>query len=104
MSTKQKADGTIVITRSVSETGHYKNAASFSDMLKGLTDLGTVYQPANESIQLWTLEKKNEEINKAIDNWGAAMRDDANAENERTSLFNSLSSYSTRVLNTLSSS
>jgi hypothetical protein len=52
MVTKLKTDGTTTITRSTSETGHTKNAASFSDMLKALTDLGAVYQPANESIQL----------------------------------------------------
>lgn len=104
MVTKRNTDGTTIITRSVSETGHTKNAASFSDMLKGLTDLGTKYQPANESIQLWTLGIKNEQVTIAMDNWGTAIRESANAENERTKLFATLNSYSTRILNTLISS
>lgn len=104
MVSKINADGTTVATRSVSETGHAKNVSSFADLIKGLTDFGPTYQPSNEQLHLWALGKKQEAVHAAMHTWNIASRDEANAENERTSIFSKLMSYSTRIVNTLSSS
>jgi hypothetical protein len=104
MATKKMSDGTTVTTRSTSETGHAKNVAAFKDLLQAITDLGTAYQPSNESISVSNLNKKNEAISKAMDNWRAADRADQNAENLRTDTFSGLNTYSTRIVGVLSSS
>lgn len=104
MVTKLKADGTTVTTRSTSETGHAKNTASFTEIIKGITDFGNKYQPSNERIQLWSLQRKKELVDTAMDNWGTAYRLNANAENERTKIFSTLSAYGTRIVNALISS
>jgi hypothetical protein len=104
MVSKINADGTAVITRSVSETGHAKNADSFKELLRGLTDFGSTYQPASEHLQLWPLSQKEQQVDAAMTAWTIAIRDDANSENERTTAYASLASYCTRILNTLISS
>ncbi|MFA6059829.1 MAG: hypothetical protein WC756_16610 [Taibaiella sp.] len=104
MSTKKAADGTTVTTRSTSEGGHVKNATGFKDMLTVLTTFGNKYNPANELIQLWVLERKNESVNVAMTAHKLADQQDKNAENERNLLFAPIKAYSTRVFNALASS
>jgi hypothetical protein len=104
MGTKLKADGTTVTTKSVSETGHAKNAAAFADILTGLADFGPKYQPGNDQLQLWNLGQKKEQVDKAMDAWGTADQDYDDAENERTKAFSGLGAYCTRIVNTLISS
>lgn len=104
MVTKLKADGSTITTKSLSETGHATNAASFADILRGLADLGSTYQPGNQDIQLWNLGRKKELVDAAMDTWRTAVQNDADAENERTKVFSQLKAYSTRIVNTLISS
>jgi hypothetical protein len=104
MVTKRNADGTTVTTRSTSETGHAKNAAAFTDIIKGVTDFDTKYQPSNERIQLWQLEQKQKLVHTAMDNWGTARQNDDDAENQRTEIFGNLPTYATRITNALISS
>jgi hypothetical protein len=104
MPTKKAADGTTVTTRSTSEGGHVKNATGFKDMLTVLTTFGNQYNPANELIQLWVLDRKNESVNATMTAHKLADQQNKDTENERNLLFEPIKAYSTRVYNALASS
>lgn len=104
MATKTLKDGTTVITKTVYETGHAKNAANFSTFLNVIRSMADRYKPANPAIAVKALDAKEERMKSSIDTLTLRNREAENATNERNKLYEQLRPFATRLMATLSSS
>lgn len=88
----------------INETGHAKNVATFEKLVTNVTGLGTVYNPAKESIQPAALNALLGAAKAAINGFNAAEALWKNAVKAREQVFDPLSKFITRVNNALKAS
>jgi hypothetical protein len=81
----------------MTETGHAKNIANFSQVISIVTGLGPVYNPGNAAIQLPQLEQKRTDIRAAFEAVAPLEATEILAVNERMAVFEPLARLVTRV-------
>lgn len=86
------------------ETGSAKIVANFEELLSRITTLGSVYQPASDSLKLPALQAALNSARDSISALNTANAVYAKAVDARQAAFEGLSKLSTRVINMLKAS
>ena len=88
----------------VSETGHAKNVANFSELVSFVSAFGAAYNPSKTSIQLTALQALTAASQNALKAVNTAMPAYSIAVAEREKAFMPLSKLCTRIINALKAS
>ena len=87
--------------RTISETGHAKNAARFSEMVPCVSAYGTTYNPSNPSLSVPALQQLSADARNVLAELNAFLPAYSNAVAERDVAFKTLNTLVTRIMNAL---
>jgi len=93
---------TSVTKKSVSETGHTKNAASFQSLISFCSGFGEAYNPTKEALKVPQLQALLQAAQDSMDNTRAKKTSFDNATNSRKNVFADLKPLSTKIVNAFS--
>lgn len=87
--------------KSKSETGHAKTITSLEELIVNCIDLGALYNPSKEELQISFLQQLHAEGRMSLDQLIDMVSEEDIAINNRKILFADLTPFSTRVINAL---
>ncbi|SDM28100.1 hypothetical protein [Chryseobacterium taihuense] len=90
------------VKKSVSETGHAKNAANFQSLISFCSGFGTAYNPSKASLSTEQLQLLLQNAQNVLEAVRVAKTSFDNATNNRKSAFSSLKTLATKIVNAYS--
>lgn len=85
--------------KSVSETGHAKNAANFERLIALCEGFGTIYNPSNDRLKIQQLQSLSQSVRTRINEVRVHKTDFDNVTNIRRAAFEDLRPFATRIIN-----